>query len=200
MLLISRPGKTEIRKLLASRANFLPLAVPDLAGFQLLAGGDWLMKCFLGRLDEAQIAAAQRPEGLALAGCTPNQLLVLTKAFQRADSGTKAASMFGSAIPPTPFRTEFRAEESCTSAYRVRRVRARIGDPGEPVETRFFSPEEFAQRLHMKAGRERENSYNLLGATPQLRQSVLSILIFQMESRVLRRLTITARLQRSRFG
>ncbi len=155
-------------------ASFLPLAVPDLAGFQLLAGGDWLMKCFLGRLDEAQIAVAQRPEGLALAGCTPNQLMVLDKAFE-----PRRFSYRGSTDVWKSYSTDALPNGMPgggvlhLSLENGDAVRARIGDPGEPVETRFFSPEQFAQRLVFKPGRERMNSYNLLGATPQLRQSVV---------------------------
>ncbi len=62
--------------------RLLPFLAPDVSGLELLHADGWELKAFLGRLDDAQIATAQQPGGLALTGCTPFQLECLTREFQ----------------------------------------------------------------------------------------------------------------------
>ncbi len=154
--------------------ELLKIAVPDLVGYELLIGGDWPMKSFLGRLDETQITYAQQPNGLGLASCTAAQLEPLVNTFRFARFNYKGLTDVWHSYPTDAIPNGLPGNGVLNlSIDSGSALKARIGDPGDYVDTRFYSPEELGDRLVKKPEGRKWRSYNLLGVTPQNRQTYI---------------------------
>lgn len=147
-------------------ARCLAGLVPNITGVDLLGGDEWSELSFLGRLDDVQIAVGLRPEGLNLANCSEPQLHALWSAIIYGVSYHGARDMWQSGrtdgLPRgLPGGGVLHLSESTGQA-----LLAGIGEPGDRVQLRFYTPEQLARRLTPFPGDEQE-TYNLLSLQPE---------------------------------
>ena len=150
--------------------------IPGITGMELLNDGySWCTYSFLGRLDDAQLAVAQRPEGLNLSNCTPAQLSAVWSALWLG-----SLSYHGQTDVWQSYRTDglphglpgggvlHLTETTAPVLY------ARFGDAGIDAESpQRYTPEQFARRLSPSTSGERYNSYNLLSIQPEVNTGYL---------------------------
>ena len=148
-------------------ARSLAGLVPNITGTDLLSGEQWSELSFLGRLDDVQIGVGMRPEGLNLANCSEPQLHALWSAIIYGVSYHGSRDVWQSGrtdgLPHgLPGGGVLHLSETTGQA-----LLAGIGEPGQRIQPRFYTPDQLARRLTKSPGDE-QDTYNLVSVQPQI--------------------------------